>query len=101
VGEQTEGRAVRCPWCSYDGPPRELHAHLGEEHPEGVRFEQRGSRQLYGVTCPECGEGYEQPIRGRSADPEFLEEYRREIRLVAYDMLINHLLAEHQGERES
>jgi hypothetical protein len=35
-------------------------------------------------------------IKPRSRDPRFIEEFQREIRLVAFDMLVNHLIAEHE-----
>lgn len=87
---------MQCPWCEFAGEPRKLHAHLGEEHAEEVRFEDRGSSRWYGITCPRCGDGYEHMIKPRSRDPAFIEEFQREIRLVAFDMLVNHLIAEHE-----
>lgn len=86
---------MKCPVCQFEGSLRPLHLHLAESHPELVRFEQRGARHLYIVTCPVCAEGYEQVIKPRLADPEFLAEYQREIRLVALDTLLNHLVGEH------
>lgn len=86
---------MRCPWCEFEGAPRDLHAHLAEAHPEQVRFEEKIGLTFYAIECPVCHEGYEQQIKPRSRDPGFLEEYRREIRLVAMDMMINHLMAEH------
>jgi hypothetical protein len=86
---------VRCPWCDFDEPPRALHAHLGEAHPEQVRFEEKMGRSFYAIDCPICGDGYEQQIKPRGRDPGFVEEFSRQIRLVAFDMLVNHLLAEH------
>jgi hypothetical protein len=87
---------VRCPFCSFDGPPRLLHAHLGEQHPDGVQFQERNGRTYYAVSCPLCGEGYEQQIKPRGRDPGFVDEYSSQIRLVAFDMLVNHLLGEHE-----
>ncbi|MHB8296634.1 MAG: hypothetical protein ACYDH5_18890 [Acidimicrobiales bacterium] len=87
---------MRCPWCEFEGQPRQLHAHLAERHEEGVTFEERGSRMIYAVKCPLCGEGYEHPIKPGSNDPSFLQEYQREIRLVGFDMLVNHMLGEHE-----
>lgn len=87
---------MRCPWCSLEGPARALHAHLAEAHPDEVRFEERGGLPFYAIRCPVCGESYEAQIKPRSRDPGFQEEYRREIRLVGFDMLINHLMAEHE-----
>lgn len=86
---------MRCPWCDFEGPPRRLHAHLGEAHADAVRLEERGSGQVYSVECPVCGSGYDQRIKPGRRDPVFVEEYEREIRLVAFDMLVNHLIAEH------
>jgi hypothetical protein len=86
---------VNCPWCSFSGTPRGLHAHLGEAHPEGVRFEERMGRSFYALTCPVCGDGYEHQIKPRGRDPTFVAQYQAQIRLVAFDMLVNHLMAEH------
>jgi hypothetical protein len=86
---------VNCPWCSFSGPPRALHAHLAEAHPDGVRFEERMGRSFYALTCPVCGDGYEHQIKPRGRDPSFVAEYQDQIRLVAFDMLVNHLMAEH------
>lgn len=87
---------MACPWCQFVATPRALHAHLGEQHATEVRFEQRGTNYWYGITCPRCGDGYEHLIKPRSRDPAFVEEFQREIRLVAFDMLVNHLIAEHE-----
>ncbi|MGH8992118.1 MAG: hypothetical protein ACRDYV_02975 [Acidimicrobiia bacterium] len=85
----------RTPGCPFEGSPRELHAHLADAHPEGVRFEERGERRFYALTCPVCGDGYEHQIKPRGRDPEFMREFEGQIRLVAFDMLVNHLMAEH------
>ncbi len=87
---------MRCPFCSFDGPPRALHAHLGDEHPEAVRFEEKGGRSFYALTCPICGDGYEREIKPRGRDPGFVDEFSALIRLVAFDMLVNHLIGEHE-----
>ncbi|MHB8244199.1 MAG: hypothetical protein ACYDGN_02430 [Acidimicrobiales bacterium] len=87
---------MNCPWCSFGDVPRRLHAHLAEEHPEGVRFEEQRARQRYAISCPYCHLGYEQTIKPGLDDPGFLEEYRNEVRLVAFDMLVNHLIGEHE-----
>jgi hypothetical protein len=89
---------VNCPWCSWASPPRALHAHLAEAHPEGVKFEERAGRHAYVVTCPRCQARHVQAIKPGADDPDFLVDYEREIRLVGFDMLVNHLLAEHGEE---
>jgi hypothetical protein len=87
---------VHCPFCSFEGPPRTLHAHLGEHHADAVRFEERGGRSFYALTCPLCGDGYEREIKPRGRDPGFVDEFSAQIRLVALDMLVNHLIGEHE-----
>lgn len=87
---------MNCPFCSFVGPPRALHAHLGASHPEAVRFEDRGERWFYALDCPLCGDGYEREIKPRGRDPGFVEEFSAQIRLVAFDMLVNHLMGEHE-----
>jgi hypothetical protein len=84
-----------CPFCSFEGPPRSLHAHLGDEHPDAVRFEEKGGRSFYALTCPICRDGYEREIKPRGRDPGFVDEFSAQIRLVAFDMLVNHLMGEH------
>ena len=87
---------MNCPFCSFEGPPRGLHAHLGEQHPDAVVFEDKGGRSFYSLTCPICGDGYEREIKPRGRDPGFVDEFSAQIRLVAFDMLVNHLIGEHE-----
>ena len=87
---------MHCPFCSFEGPPRSLHAHLGDEHADAVRFEEKGGRSFYALTCPICGDGYEREIKPRGRDPGFVDEWATQIRLVALDMLVNHLMGEHE-----
>lgn len=87
---------MHCPYCSFEGPPHTLHAHLGEQHGDAVRFEERDGRSFYALTCPLCGDGYEREIKPRGRDPGFVDEFSAQIRLVALDMLVNHLIGEHE-----
>lgn len=88
---------MRCPLCEYDGPRVDVHAHLVEAHPDAVETWRVGaSRMRYRVTCPICGAAHEARVKPRSQDPEFLETFAREIRMVAFDMLLNHQEAEHR-----
>ena len=87
---------MNCPLCSFEGAPRALHAHLAEAHPDCVRFDERSGRSFYAVTCPVCGEGYQHEIKPRGRDPGFVEEFTAQIRLVAFDMLVSHLMGEHE-----
>lgn len=86
---------MRCPWCAFDGAPRALHAHLADVHGDRVTFFERGGLSFYSVRCPSCEEAYEAQVKPRSRAPGFVEEFRREIGLVGFDMLINHLIAQH------
>jgi hypothetical protein len=86
---------VRCPWCDYEDAPRPLHAHLADRHADGVQFVYRGKSPRYEIVCPICQVGYDQAIRPGSNDPEDLVEFEREIRLVAFDMLVHHIIGEH------
>ncbi len=89
-----------CPFCELEASPRELHAHLFEQHADQVRVDDTDAVRTYNIACPVCGSVHSQPIKPRLRDSGFLEEFDREIRLVAFDMLVNHLIAEHE-ERES
>src|SRR5919206_181258 len=91
---------MNCPLCSFEGSPRALHAHLGDTHPEVVRFEARAGRSFYAITCPVCGEGYEHQIKPRGRDPGFVDTFAAQIRLVAFDMLVSHLMGEHEEHEE-
>lgn len=87
---------MNCPWCTFTGGPRSVHAHLSEAHAEQVRVEERGTRRLYAIECPVCGAGYEHEVKPRLRDPAVMQEIQTEIRMVAFDMLVNHLLVEHE-----
>jgi hypothetical protein len=85
---------MNCPFCAEQAQIRPLHAHLVAEHGDRVRTEEAGERIVYVVTCPHCAAQYRKPIK--KADPQFLAEFAETIRLVAFDMLLNHILAEHE-----
>lgn len=87
---------MKCPWCTFDAAPRALHAHLADDHLDHVAIDVRNERRFYQILCPVCGSSYEREIKPRLKDPGFVEEYRRQIALVGFDMLINHLMAEHE-----
>jgi len=89
---------MNCPWCEFAGPPRPLHAHLGATHPDAVHILVEDHRQTYSIECPYCGDSYSQLIKPRGRDPGFLAEYGDQIRLVALDMFVNHLIAEHEEQ---
>ncbi len=89
---------MNCPWCGLEAGPRALHAHLGEAHAGAVGTTERNGKVLYEVTCPECGARYEHVMRKGARDPEFTAEFGSAITMVAMDMLVHHLMGEHQQQ---
>jgi hypothetical protein len=89
---------MSCPYCGIELGIRALHAHLADEHGDRIESEPFFDSVAYVVTCPECGERYRRQMRKSAKDSEFVNEFDRDIRLVAFDMLINHLLAEHLSQ---
>lgn len=90
---------MRCPLCEYDAARGEVHKHLADDHPEAVEMwtEAASAKMRYRVQCPLCEDAHEARVKPRSHDPEFLTTFAHEIRLVAFDMLLNHLEAEHEA----
>jgi hypothetical protein len=87
---------MTCPWCATEVSYRGLHAHLAEKHGDVVGIVEQDGRQYYEVRGPSCDASYRKPIKKSGRDPDFLAEFDREVRMVALDMLVNHLLAEHE-----
>ncbi len=90
---------MNCPYCDFQGPRGTVHRHLAEVHGERVviRVDEERGRRYYGITCPVCQAPYEHQVKPRNDDPEFLKEFDREIKLVAFDMLLYHVQGEHAG----
>lgn len=88
---------MRCPLCEFESTRGDVHLHLVAAHPEGVEMwaEAASGKMRYCVACPLCGAAHEARVKPRSHDPAFLTTFGHEIRLVAFDMLLNHLEAEH------
>lgn len=90
---------MNCPYCMVPGTRMETHAHLGRDHPDLVRMfredDKYGLRLKFALDCPFCDEGLERVANPRGRDADFLEEFRREISLVAFDLLLYHLQASH------
>jgi hypothetical protein len=91
---------VNCPWRDTAAGPRALHAHLSDQHGDQVSTTGRDGKVFYEISCPLCGARYEQLVRKGAGDPEFLAEFETEIRMVAFDVLVHHLLAEHAQAAE-
>jgi hypothetical protein len=86
-----------CPYCAAPGTRMETHAHLGCDHAEMVRMsrDEAKERLLFALDCPFCDEGLERVANPRGREADFLEEFRHEITLVAFDLLLYHLHASH------
>ncbi len=90
---------MNCPFCDFEGPRPEGHAHLTDEHADEVKtWQSRTGRRYYRLDCPMCDESYQKEVKPRLNDPTFLTEYSREIRVVAFDMFLYHLAGAHDKE---
>lgn len=74
-----------------------LHGHLGRAHLDLVATErdEATGKMKYSVGCPVCGLKYQHAVKPRYKDPRFLDEYKAEIALVAFDQLLYHLEEQH------
>jgi hypothetical protein len=74
-----------------------IHAHLADAHPENVTLgHHEGPNDPYfKVGCPACDQEAIQSVNPGGRDPRFLEEFEREVRLVAFDLLLFHMQADH------
>ncbi|HVL90207.1 MAG TPA: hypothetical protein VM841_08240 [Actinomycetota bacterium] len=88
---------MSCPYCDFEGARSALHRHLADEHPEKVttRVDDKSGRRFYEVLCPVCDAPWMREIKPRLRDPRFIEKFEEEIKLVAFDMLLYHIQAEH------
>lgn len=84
---------MTCAYCDFRGHRRAVHAHLDEAHAAEVRtrHDQESGRMFFALCCPKCGQTMEKRVKPRWKDAAFLEEFSREIRLVAFDLLLYHL----------
>ncbi len=94
---------MKCPYCDFQDSRMKLHRHLGEAHLDQVMTEhdEETGKMKYIVGCPMCGLRYQHAVKPRYKDPRFLEEYRAEIALVAFDQLLYHLEEKHPVESGS
>ncbi len=86
---------MNCPYCDFDGHRMDVHEHLLNEHPEEVQIyvDDETGKLVYELSCPLCTEGVKAPLRKSAA---VLEQYQREIRMVAFDLLLYHLQDMHE-----
>lgn len=88
---------MNCPYCDFKDLRGAVHRHLAEKHGEQVtiRLDESKGKRFYGIACPVCQAPYEHQVKPRNVDPGFLQEFDREIKLVAFDMLLYHMQGEH------
>ncbi|OGO47787.1 MAG: hypothetical protein A2W37_08800 [Chloroflexi bacterium RBG_16_63_12] len=93
---------MNCPFCTFSDIRMKLHRHLAEAHLDKVTTEhdEASGKMRYVVGCPVCGLKYQHAVKPRYKDPRFLEEYKAEIALVAFDQLLYHLEEKHPQEAE-
>ncbi len=88
---------MNCPYCNFSGHRMDIHAHVVDTHPEEVQIYQDDElgKMVYELNCPMCDEGVKAPMPKRAA---ILEEYKREIRMVAFDLLLYHIQEIHEDD---
>jgi hypothetical protein len=76
------------------------HRHLHDAHLELVetQYDDEAGKMYYLVPCPFCGLKYRHLVKPRRRDPQFLEEFKSEIAMVAFDQLLYHVLQKHPSE---
>ena len=88
---------MNCPCCDFEGSRSVVHRHLFDEHADRVttRIDNESGRRFYEVKCPVCDAPWMREIKPRLRDTRFIEKFEEEIKLVAFDMLLYHMQAEH------
>lgn len=88
---------MHCPYCAFQDSRGKVHQHLAEAHGEkvAIRVDEDKGKRFYGIHCPVCQAPYEHQVKPRNDDPDFVREFDREIKLVAFDMLLYHMQGEH------
>jgi hypothetical protein len=76
------------------------HRHLADSHLDLVTTErdEETGRMAFVVACPFCDVEYRRQVKPRSRNPHFLEDFKMEIALVAFDQLLYHVLESHPQE---
>ncbi len=87
---------MMCPYCAFEGSRGALHAHLTDSHGEECAMTESWGNRFYRLDCPLCDASLRRQVKPRLRDPTFLEEYGREIRIVAFDQFLYHLQTEHE-----
>ncbi len=87
---------MSCPYCDEVGGLIATHRHLIDTHLDVVETRiEEDDKMFYLVPCPFCGLKYRHRVKPRRRDPTFLEEFKAEITMVAFDQLLYHVLQKH------
>jgi len=70
----------------------DLHAHLVDGHPDAVTIGTDGEAIFFEMACPICDEHVKETLKKRASA---LAGYEREIRMVAFDLLLYHVQEKH------
>jgi hypothetical protein len=91
---------VKCVYCGELGGLRVIHRHLVEEHLDQVitASDEETNEMQYDLGCLFCDEAITRRVKPRSQNRKFLDEFKQEIGLVAFDRLIFHLVEDHPEE---
>ncbi|NNJ13417.1 hypothetical protein EKD04_024120 [Chloroflexales bacterium ZM16-3] len=88
---------MKCPFCQEFGERTTIHRHMLDAHMDKVitQHDEASGKMSFVVVCPFCGLEYSRQIKPRGRNPQFLEEFRSEIALVAFDQMLLHVLLKH------
>ncbi len=90
---------MSCPYCDEVGGLITTHRHLLDDHLDEVETRiEEDDKMYYLVPCPFCGLKYRHRVKPRRSDPAFLEEFKAEIAMVAFDQLLYHLFQKHPAD---
>lgn len=91
---------IKCPYCEAAAGLMATHRHMVDAHLEQVKTErdEESGKLAFVVTCPYCNLEYQQQVNPRNRNPRFLEEFKAEIALIAFDQLIYHVLEVHPAD---
>ncbi|MBX0330917.1 hypothetical protein K2Z83_24985 [Oscillochloris sp. ZM17-4] len=91
---------MKCPFCQEFGERTTIHRHMVDAHMDHVTttHDESSGKMAFVVTCPFCGLAYSRQVKPRGRNPRFLEEFRSEIALVAFDQILLHVLVRHAPE---
>ncbi len=84
---------MECPYCNKNAGRMTIHHHMVESHRDEIDIDIENRLFRYG--CPECEiEAEVEPGTGVE-DAEDIEKFQREITMMMFDKLLNHLESNH------